>query len=58
MKFTEPPGTVLQGFPEELRVATAEGALSVEEIQSASGKRLLIKNFLRGYKIPLGAVFG
>jgi len=58
MKFTEPPGTVLKGFPEELRVATAEGALSVEEIQSASGKRLLIKNFLRGYKIPLGAVFG
>ncbi len=58
MKFTEPPGTVLKGFPEELRVATADGALSVEEIQSASGKRLLIKNFLRGYKIPLGAVFG
>jgi len=58
MKFTEPPGTVLKGFPDELRVATAEGVLSVEEIQSASGKRLLIKDFLRGYKIPPGTIFG
>jgi methionyl-tRNA formyltransferase len=37
-------------------VATAEGVLAIEEIQSASGKRLLIKEFLRGRKIPPGTV--
>jgi methionyl-tRNA formyltransferase len=53
---TEPPGTVLKGFPDEMLVATADGVLAIEEIQSASGKRLLIKDFLRGRKIPPGTV--
>ena len=52
------PGTVLKGFPDELRIATARGALSIEEIQGASGKRLAIKDFLRGHPIQPGAVFG
>ena len=56
MKITEPPGTVLKGFPDELRIATADGVLSVQEIQGASGKRLSIKEFLRGNKIPPGSV--
>ncbi len=51
-----PPGTVIKGFPDELRVATREGALLVLEIQEASGKRLLIKNFLRGYRLPPGTI--
>ena len=55
-EITEPPGTVLEGFTDELRVATAKGALSVKEIQAASGKRLLIKDYLRGHKIPAGTV--
>ncbi len=50
------PGTVLQGFPDELRVATGKGILSVLEIQSASGKRLPIGDFLRGCALPPGAV--
>ena len=50
-KITEPPGTVLRAFPDELRVATGKGALSLMEIQAASQKRLLIKDFLRGYRI-------
>jgi methionyl-tRNA formyltransferase len=54
----EPPGTVLKGFPDELLVSTAEGILSIEEIQSASGKRLLIHDFLRGFDIPPGIVLG
>ncbi|NNL77073.1 MAG: methionyl-tRNA formyltransferase [Desulfobacterales bacterium] len=58
MKTTEPPGTVLKGFPDELRIATADGVLSVKEIQGASGKRLSITDFLRGYKIPLNSVLG
>jgi methionyl-tRNA formyltransferase len=55
-EFSEPPGTVLQGFADELRVATAKGALSIEEIQGASGKQLPIKDFLRGHPILPGAV--
>jgi methionyl-tRNA formyltransferase len=51
------PGTVLESFPDELRVATGEGALRILEIQGASGKRLPIPEFLRGHPIPAGAVF-
>ncbi|MFC1881667.1 methionyl-tRNA formyltransferase [Thermodesulfobacteriota bacterium] len=53
--ITEPPGTVLQGFADELRIATAKGALLIEEIQGASGKRLSTKDFLRGHPIPPGS---
>jgi methionyl-tRNA formyltransferase len=52
------PGTILKGFPDELRVATAEGALAIEEIQGASGKRLPIKDFLLGHPIQPGDIFG
>lgn len=52
----EPPGTVIKRFPDELCVAAGKGALSVIEIQGESGKRLLIKDFLQGYKIPPGTI--
>jgi methionyl-tRNA formyltransferase len=55
-KITEPPGTVLKAFPDELRVATATGALSILEIQGPSGKRLSIADFLRGYPLPAGTL--
>ena len=55
---SEPPGTILKGFPDELRVATAQGALSIKEIQGASGKRLSIKEFLRGHPIKPGEILG
>jgi methionyl-tRNA formyltransferase len=55
-EITEYPGTVLRGFADELRVATAKGALCIEEIQGDSGKRLRIKDFLRGNRIPPGSV--
>jgi methionyl-tRNA formyltransferase len=48
------PGTVIKGFPEELWISTGKGVLSIMELQSESGKRLLIKDFLRGYKLPPG----
>jgi len=51
---SETPGTVIKGFPDELRIATGKGALSIIEIQGASGKRLLIKDFLMGNQIPPG----
>jgi methionyl-tRNA formyltransferase len=51
------PGTVVAGFPDELRIATGEGQLSILEIQGASGKRLPIHQFLHGNPIPPGEVF-
>ena len=53
-----PPGTVLKGFADELWVAAATGALSIEEIQSASGKRLSIRDFLRGHPVPTSTILG
>ena len=56
VEVNESPGTVVKGFPDELRIATGKGALSVIEIQGASGKRLLIKDFLMGNQMPPGTV--
>lgn len=50
-------GTVIRGFSDELRIATGRGILSIREIQGASGKRLHIKDFLRGHSIEPGSVF-
>jgi methionyl-tRNA formyltransferase len=53
-----PPGTVVRGFADELRIATGGGCLTVLEIQGASGKRLPIADFLRGHPMPPGEVVG
>lgn len=45
------PGTVIKSFPDELWISTGKGVLSIMEIQGESGKRLLIKDFLLGYKL-------
>jgi methionyl-tRNA formyltransferase len=51
------PGLVLKGFENELRVATGDGgALGILEIQGASGKRMKIRDFLLGNRIPPGAI--
>jgi methionyl-tRNA formyltransferase len=54
---TEEPGMVLPGFPDELRIATGDGQLSILEIQGASGKRMPIKQFLHGHPISPGERF-
>ena len=51
---SEPPGTILPGFADELLVATGKNALSILEIQGPSGKQLAIADFLRGYPLPSG----
>jgi methionyl-tRNA formyltransferase len=51
---SDSPGTAMKGFPDELWIATGKGVLSVLEIQGESGKRLPIKDFLRGYALPPG----
>ena len=56
MDVNELPGTVIKSFPGELRITTGKGVLSILEIQGASGKRLLIKDFLRGYPLSPGTV--
>ena len=56
--ISQPSGTVLVGFPDELRVATGDGVLSIREIQGASGKRLTIKDFLRGNPVKPGTILG
>lgn len=50
------PGMVVPGFPDELRVAAADGYLLIEEIQGASGKRMRIPDFLRGRPLPPGTL--
>jgi len=51
---TVAPGTILNSFPDELWISTGDGAISIHEIQSASGKRMHIADFLRGSKIVSG----
>jgi methionyl-tRNA formyltransferase len=56
MEMHDAPGTVLSSFPDELRIATGEGALLIQEIQGASGKCLCTKDFLCGCAIEPGTV--
>jgi len=56
MDVEDEPGTVIKSFPGELRIATGKGVLSVLEIQAASGKRLPIKDFLKGCAMPPGTM--
>lgn len=48
------PGTVLNSRPNRLIVSTGDGALSILELQSASGSRLPVSEFLRGFRIAPG----
>lgn len=57
-EISVPPGTILECFPGELRVATGQSALAVQEIQGASGKRLPIDDFLCGCRLPDGLCLG
>jgi methionyl-tRNA formyltransferase len=53
--FEALPGTVIPGFADELWIMTGDGALVVERIQAASGKRLTSAEFLRGIRLSPGA---
>ena len=52
-----PPGTILPGFPDELRVATGRGVLAILELQGASGKRMPVRDFLMGSPVTPGQRF-
>lgn len=51
-----PPGHILQGYPDELRVSTGSGTILIDNIQGPSGKKLPIKDFLRGYRFEPGEI--
>jgi len=48
------PGTILAVTPDTLRVATGQGALLIQELQPASGKRLSVRQYLAGHPITIG----
>jgi methionyl-tRNA formyltransferase len=52
------PGTVVSGFPDELRVSTGQGLLLVRKVQGESAKPMTTAAFLRGHPIPAGTKLG
>lgn len=53
-----PPGQVLSAGAEGIRVATGEGVLNLLELQRAGGKRLPAREFLQGFAVAPGQIFG
>lgn len=54
----EEPGTVVSAAPEELRVQTGRGQLSLQTVQLEGKKRMDIQAFLRGVRIQAGIRLG
>lgn len=48
------PGTVLSDGKSYLAISTADGAISVTELQLAGKKRMAVKDFLIGFREPTG----
>ena len=46
------PGTVLSDGKTYLAISTADGAISVAELQLAGKKRMAVKDFLIGFREP------
>jgi methionyl-tRNA formyltransferase len=57
MDTTHSPGIIVKGLSSELCVSTGKGILSILEVQLDSGKRLDIREFLKGAVIPEGSIF-
>ncbi len=52
------PGTIVRRTDTELLVATGDGTIAIEEVQQEGKKRMLIAEFLRGYRIADGETLG
>ena len=52
------PGTVLAATADGIDVATGDGVVRLTELQRAGGKRLSAGDFLRGFGVAAGRVFG
>lgn len=52
------PGEVLASGPDGIMIGSGEGAVVLEEIQIAGGRRLSAGEFLRGHAVPVGTRLG
>lgn len=52
------PGTVLAADAQGVLIACGEGALRVQVLQRAGGRKLAAGDFLRGFALPVGSVCG
>jgi methionyl-tRNA formyltransferase len=52
------PGQVLSAGADGIRVATGDGVLTLLELQRAGGKRLPAREFLQGFPLTPGQMFG
>ena len=52
------PGTVVAVTPSGIEVAAKDSVLRVNELQRAGGKRLAVADFLRGFDVKTGQMFG
>ena len=55
---TEPPGTVLAVSPTGVAVAAQDEVVVLTELQRPGGKRLPVADFLHGFDVKAGQVFG
>jgi methionyl-tRNA formyltransferase len=55
---TAAPGEILSAGADGIRVATGDGVLNLQELQRAGGKRLPAREFLQGFALAPGQVFG
>lgn len=53
-----PPGTILAATPAGIAVAAIDSVVTLTELQRPGGKRLPAADFLRGFDIKPGQVFG
>ncbi|KWT85673.1 MULTISPECIES: methionyl-tRNA formyltransferase [unclassified Variovorax] len=54
----QPPGTVLAVGPAGVAVAARDAVVVLTELQRPGGKRLAVADFLRGFELKPGQVFG
>jgi methionyl-tRNA formyltransferase len=52
------PGRVVKHTKDAIHVDTAQGIIGIREIQHPGKKRLPIPDFLRGFPLPEGTIFG
>lgn len=55
---TDKPGTIVAVDKQSLLVATGEGLLDLQEIQTANSKRMPVSQFLTGHKVTAGMRLG
>lgn len=55
---TDMPGTIVAVNKQSILVATGEGLLEIQEIQTANSKRMTVAQFLAGHRVTVGQQLG